>query len=212
MSIIVVGSTKGGAGKSTLAFNIAVARANEGRDVLLVDGDEQRTAMTSTDIRVEDLGNAGYTATCLYNESITAQVRAQARKYDDIIIDAGGRDTGSLRAALIVAEKILIPVQPRGADVWAFDQTMKLIKETKPLNQKLKTYAVLNMADPVGGRDNEDTIAVINEAKEVILVPTTIVRRKAFASALGNGKAVTEYLPRDNKAIEELQALIKFVC
>jgi hypothetical protein len=50
-------------------------------------------------------------------------------KYDDIIIDVGGRDTGSLRAALTVADLVLVPVQPRSFDVWALDQVATLVME-----------------------------------------------------------------------------------
>ena len=40
--IIVVGGIKGGAGKSTIAVNLAARRASE-HNVLIVDGDEQET-------------------------------------------------------------------------------------------------------------------------------------------------------------------------
>ena len=49
--ILTVGNVKGGVGKTTLAVNIAIARALAGRDVLLVDGDEQGTAAAFTDLR-----------------------------------------------------------------------------------------------------------------------------------------------------------------
>ena len=45
-------------------------------------------------------------------------------KYDHIIIDVGGRDTGSLRAALTVADAILIPFQPRSVDLWTAAATV----------------------------------------------------------------------------------------
>src|SRR3546814_5678615 len=59
--ILAVGNTKGGVGKTTLAVNLAVARALAGRDLLLVDGDEQGTALTFTELRADRLGQAGYT-------------------------------------------------------------------------------------------------------------------------------------------------------
>ena len=49
--IVTVGNVKGGVGKTTLAINIAIARALAGRDVLLVDGDEQGTAAAFTDLQ-----------------------------------------------------------------------------------------------------------------------------------------------------------------
>ena len=54
--ILTVGNVKGGVGKTTLAVNIASARALAGRDVLLVDGDEQGTAAAFTDLRAGALG------------------------------------------------------------------------------------------------------------------------------------------------------------
>src|SRR3546814_5468197 len=58
--ILAVGNTKGGVGKTTLAVNLAVARALAGRDLLLLDGDEQGTALTFTELRADRLGQAGY--------------------------------------------------------------------------------------------------------------------------------------------------------
>src|SRR4051794_15098404 len=91
--ILAIANTKGGVGKSTLAINIAIARSLLGRDVLLVDGDEQNTALDFTELRQQLVGQAGYTAVALHGGAIRTQVRQLAPKYDDIIIDVGGRDT-----------------------------------------------------------------------------------------------------------------------
>ena len=63
--ILVVGNTKGGVGKTTLAIHLAIARASTGKDVLLVDGDKQHTAITFTELRTEQLGAPGYTTVSL---------------------------------------------------------------------------------------------------------------------------------------------------
>jgi chromosome partitioning protein len=207
LSILICGSTKGGAGKSTLALNIAVARANQGKQVLLVDGDEQRTAMTFTDLRVEEMGQAGYTAVSLIGASIRSQVRQLHAKYDDVIIDVGGRDNGSLRAALTLAGAVLIPVQPRSVDIWALDQMVDLVKEAREINGTLRAVVVLNQADPAG-KENGEALELIRQIPDLELLDITIGRRKAFSNATGTGRAVTEYPQKDPKAIEELRQLM----
>ena len=65
--IVVCGGIKGGSGKTTVAINLAVIRALDGYDVLLVDADDQETATDFTRQRNERTGDqAGYTSTQLH--------------------------------------------------------------------------------------------------------------------------------------------------
>src|SRR5256885_16391873 len=145
--ILAVGNIKGGVGKTTLAINLAIARANAGKDVLLVDGDEQHTTITFTELRSEQLGAPGYTAVSLQGAALRTQVRQLAPKYDDIIIDVGGRDTGSLRAALTVTETLLILLQPRRFVIWSVVQMAQLVKESREIDYSLCACVVFNDAD-----------------------------------------------------------------
>ena len=118
--IVTVGSTKGGAGKSTLAVQLALARSRAGRDVLLVDGDQQATAQTAMTLRAE----AGRTPSpaCVWfpdHRVMGPQMRQQARRYEDVILDVGGRDNQTLRTAVQLCDAVLVPVRPRSADIWA---------------------------------------------------------------------------------------------
>jgi chromosome partitioning protein len=206
--ILTVGNTKGGVGKTTLAINIAITRAEHGSDVLLIDGDEQCTALTFTELRNLQLGKTGYTAVSLQGTAIRTQVRQLAPKYADIVIDVGGRDTGSLRAALTVTETLLIPVKPRSFDIWAVDHIVALVKEAREINPCLRAFAVLNEAD-AQGRDNSDAIEALKSVQDIELIEVFIGRRKAFPNAAAAGRAVIEHSPKDQKAVDELNALLQ---
>ena len=94
--ILVAGGGKGGSGKSTIAINLAIMRAKAHHDVLLVDADDQETAADFTALRNATLeGGAGYTCIKLTGPAVHTEVVQLAPKYDDIVIDAGGRDTVS---------------------------------------------------------------------------------------------------------------------
>lgn len=207
--ILTIGNVKGGVGKTTLAVNLAIALARSGRDVLLIDGDEQGTAAAFTELRTRERpGGAGYTAVSLHGATIRTQVRLLAPKYADIVIDVGGRDTGSLRAALTVADVVLVPVKPRSFDLWGVDQTADLIKEAREINDRLRAIAVLNEAD-AQGKDNDAATEALREIEGLELAPVMIIRRKAFPNAAAAGLSVLEY--EDPKAREELTQLTDFL-
>ncbi len=205
---MTVGNIKGGVGKTTLALNVAIARANAGKEVLLVDGDEQHTALTFTELRTEHLGRPGYTSVSLQGAALRTQVRQLSPKYNDIIIDVGGRDTGSLRAALTVTDTLLIPVQPRSFDIWSVDQMAQIVQEAREINDALRAFVLLNAAD-AQGKENAEAAEALKESAGLHLLPFMIGRRKAFPHAAASGRSVTEQSPQDAKAVRELYALIQ---
>ena len=207
--ILTVGNIKGGVGKTTLAVNIAIARSLDGRDVLLIDADSQRSALDFTNLRTEQLGEPGYTAVALDGADMRAQVRQLAPKYDDIVIDAGGRDSGSLRAALLVSDIVLIPVLPRSLDLWAIEQAATLVKDARITNADLAAHVVINAAD-AQGLDNAEAGEYVRELDGLNLLDVSIGRRKAFSHAIAAGRSVLEQSPRDKdpKAVAELGELV----
>ncbi len=211
--IITVGNTKGGVGKTTIAVNIAIARAIIGKDVWLIDGDRQHTAQTAISIRSESGVEPGIScASYPDGNTLRAQVKQQVGKFDDIIIDAGGRDSTALRAALVLSDIILVPFQPRSYDVWALEDIASLIDEARSVRDGLKAYAVLNCADPgTKSTDNEEAAAAVADVPQFEYLPTPLRRRKAYSNAAGQGLSVLEYKPRDNKANDELKALISIL-
>lgn len=208
--ILTVGNTKGGVGKTTIALNIAVARALAGRDVWLVDADTQGTAQEAIAVRSE-AGQAPVISCAHYPDGsiLRTQVKQNESKFDDVIIDAGGRDTKALRAAIFLSDVLLVPFQPRSYDVWALDNIAAIVDEAMGVGVGLVAYTVLNRADTaVKATDNAEAADAVAELPQFKHLATPIYDRKAFANEAGQGLSVLEGKRKDQKAVAELNALI----
>lgn len=209
--IYTVGGIKGGSGKTTVATNLAVMLSQAGRDVLLIDADDQESATDFTAWRNERLdGKAGYTAVQLTGPNVRREALALAEKYSDVVIDTGGRDTTSQRAALTIANVALFPFVPRSFDVWTIEKLTRVLYEVQPANLDLKSYAFINRAD-ASGTDNEGAAGAIKEAQGLTFLETPLGSRKSFANAAAGGLGIAEFQPLDRKAIQEFQALFTAV-
>ncbi len=128
------------------------------------------------------------------------EIQRLAPKYQDIIIDTGGRDTTSQRAALTVADMVLVPFVPRSFDLWTLETVAKLVDEMKAANRKLRAFTFLNRADS-RGTDNDDTAKELRDNQILRFLDTPLGARKAFSNAAAPGMAVTELRPSDPKPL-----------
>ena len=206
--ILTICNTKGGVGKTTLAVSIAIARSLAGQRVWLVDGDRQGTAKIAMTIRAQ-AGNLFFIPCDKYpdGKELHDQVKARSGQFDDVVIDVGGRDSTALRAALVLSDVLLVPFAPRSLDVWALSDIYPIVTEAKKHNPGFKALAVLSCADTAGS-DNQDAIEALKAFPQLDYLPTPIMRRKSVANAVGQGLCVLEIMPKDRKAIQELNALV----
>lgn len=204
--IIVVGGIKGGSGKTTIATNFTVMRSAEAtnRKVLLVDADEQKSASDWVSMRAENkYVQSNWTTVQLSGTLVHQQLKNLMNEYDDIIVDVGGRDTTSQRAALVHADVYVIPFKPRSFDIWTLGPQVSLITQVQSINPNLKCIAIINQADSCGS-DHYEAIDIINEHVELNCPRIWIRNRKAFANAATQGLAVHEIKNKDYKAINEM--------
>jgi len=203
--ILTVGGIKGGCGKSLISTNLCVMRAKLGKRVLLVDADEQGSASDWSDQRIASGVETPWTTIRLKAAAVRSEVMKLAKDYDDIIIDCGGRDTSSLRAALTVSDTFLVPFQPKSFDIWTSDKVSTLAQEAIALNDRLQAYAFINCGN-TRGSDNEDAQKILSNIEGISLLPATITMRKAFSNATAEGLGIIE-IKGDPKAIAEMRAL-----
>jgi len=205
MSIITVGGIKGGSGKTTTAVNITISLSNISGDVLLVDADDQESATDFTKWRNHNLNNqAGYTSVKLAGEAVRNEVLKLKNKYKYIIIDTGGRDTSSQRAAISASNLFLIPFIPRSIDIWTIEKVKKLIVEMKTINPDLKSVAFINKADSIG-KDNDEAAQILSGIEHILFLDTYICNRKSFCNSITQGLGISEFLPKDMKAQNEFE-------
>jgi chromosome partitioning protein len=206
--IVIFGGTKGGSGKSTLATSIVAIDITQGRDSLLLDADKQGSsaAWAATRETQEEVKRVP----CIQKFgglSLTRELEQLSKKYENIIVDAGGYDSEELRASLLAANRLYIPVKPGQFDLWALPRIIQIVKESRLYNQKLNAFFIINGANPNPRVQEVEEVKEATEEIEDIAYCTVIIRyRRAFQKAPITGLAVTELKAphRDDKAIAEI--------
>ncbi len=186
---------KGGTGKSTVVFNLAIRQMLQGRSVTVCDLDPQRTLGDVAKIRQED-----------GTEPPLKVVRELPEKgaRGDWLIDVGTSDMGAVRAAIRACGQVVIPVTPSQADVWATQRFLAIIREERGRNLP-KIRAFVNRADPhPRSRENAETLAALGALTTALR--SKLVQRLAFRRSFSEGLAVQELEP-GGKAAAELESL-----
>lgn len=210
MTIFAIANSKGGVGKSTIAVQVAAELAREGRDVLLINGDRQKSSELAMLARAE-AGSYPAIACVRYTEGpeLRTQLKHQRAKYDDVVIDVGGRDSSAMRAALGMADVVVVPFAPGSFEVWALEEMDELLREALSTRDAFPIYAILNLAEPKeDSADNADALSALDDYPVYTRLPFPIVRRKAFSNASGRGVSVNDLKPKVRKASEELAKLM----
>ena len=205
--ILLIGGEKGGTGKTTIATNLAALRALAGHDVLLVDADSQGSASDWARSRNEDGIKPRVACMQKFGKGLQEEVQDLDGRYQDVIIDAGGRDSVELRAAMVVAHKAFVPIQASQFDVWTLGRMNDLVVTAQGFNPSLRAWVVINRGST---NPSVTEIAQAGEALgdfEYLALATSVIRdRIAYRKATRDGISVAE-MKSDPKAINEMNAL-----
>lgn len=202
--IICIAQQKGGAGKTTLVSNLAIAYLADGKSVALLDTDPQGSLGKWLDVREELLGvddNLRFATATAYG--ISRAIRTFSGEADVILVDTPPKADSDVRWVLRESDLVLVPVSASQADVWATHDVLDLAdRAQKP------THIVMNRTRS-GTRVGDDVARSVAELGAGRL-ETSLANRVIYADALGRGLGVVE-AKKTGPAADEVRALAQEV-
>jgi len=195
--VITIAQQKGGAGKTTLAAQLAVVWARQGRRLAVLDIDPQASLAAWAELRRARSGAAemGFEFSALAGWRAGEWVERRARDAELVIIDSPPHAELEARIALRAASLVVVPLQPSPLDLWSAATTLRLAREeNRPL------LAVLNR---VPARSSLTETVTAELARDGIpRAAATLGSRVAFAQAMAQGRGVVETAPSGTAAAE----------
>lgn len=201
MRTITMAAQKGGAGKTTIALHLAVAAVQDGNRVVVVETDPQRSAAEWWESRTPD---APELVECEGDQIHDVVQAAHDDRVDVVVIDTPPHAKSDAATASRVADLTLIPLRPGVLDVRAVGKTVETIHAIGT-----RAALLLNACPPKRGPVEPSIVREARralEAHRIPIFPGVVTDRAAFAHALIDGRAVTEFEPR-GKAAREIREL-----
>lgn len=210
--IILIGGQKGGCGKTNTATNLAAHLVNQGKDLILVDTDRAQNSSAKWAAR-RRIQNTVKPVNCvLAHDDIRGTIDDLNKRYELILIDAGGRDSIEFRTALTVADICLTPFVPSQHDIDTLPLVNDVIAQSKVFNPNLKAFALLsNCPQNKKARDKRlsQIAEIFTELEEFSLLETQIINRISYTDTASSGLGVVEM--QDDKAKIEIEKLCEEV-
>lgn len=218
MSVVAIISTKGGAGKSTVAVHLAVAAALKRRKPLIIDFDKKQLSIL---LWAKGLRKKTKTPAIQKGsfETLAADIDAARRKHDLVIIDVGAGGGDEVRDIATIAEHVIVPVRASAFDISATRNTIELLRNsadnTEPeeiayRNALGKAAIVLNCAPR---RQTAKWRAEVDDALQScgaggVGIIGTLADRDAYSTSIEHGQGVTEE-QEDDEAVTEILDLYR---
>ncbi len=202
MKVLSLLNEKGGAGKSTVAINLACALHRAGRRVVLIDADPQGT---SRDWREASPEGADLPPVVVLDrpELLLSSLKTLAAEI--AIIDTPAKAEKMSANVVRISDVAIIPVQPSAADIWASAAAVKLIQSKRDVGG---TIECAFLATRVTGSTNLSKEIMKGDWNEygIDMLDQSISNRVSYAQSLSDGVSVFE--TRDGQAKAEIDLII----
>ena len=205
--LTVVGNLKGGTGKSTVAFNLAVWLAHSKKGVAAFDLDPQATLTDVCEVRRED----GFDPPVLVSNKIEVLEKlVNANTSQPIIADVSATNMPHLEKAVSLATRVLIPIQPSQADIWSTQRFLKILSQHID-REKTQVQGFINRADThISVRETDEAEEALEMLQGIDALKARLYQRTAYRRSFSEGLAVFELDPM-GKASHEMKHLARIL-
>lgn len=208
MRTIAFLTQKGGTGKTTLAASLAVAAAEQGEKVVVLDldpqaslvhwGERRQAAHARSQVIVEPFESERLSRLPAILEGLAGVGFTLA------IFDTAGADGDAVRFVAEAADLCLLPARPSRLDVEATAATFRCA-----FLAKRKAAFVLNQC-PATYRSTRTSESAKDLTHLGVLAEPMLTARMDFQDAMGAGLGVTEFA-RGGRAAQEIEALWSWI-
>ncbi len=200
--ITLIANLKGGTGKSTVNFNLAIWLAVHHLIVRLFDLDPQRTLTDVIDLRREE----GYSPDLDLRHEYK-HLKSNAGSDVEVVVDVGTSDMEAMKYAIKVADRVIVPVTPSQADVWSTQRFLGLIRKLRSRTKMPEILGFINRADTHSlVRETEETAEALLMLPGIKLLKSRLFQRMDYRRSFSEGLAVFEQ-NRSSKAAAEITSL-----
>ncbi len=204
MAIIVIAHSKGGVGKSLIAWNLAIAKQTP-----ILDLDYQKSLVFANKFRVNS-GNKALKIVQPTSQKEFIDYLENFPENKDIIVDVGGFDSSTNRVALYVADLIITPVNEDMQEIAGLIKFHATLQElSSKMGKEVVAHVLINNVNP-NTRDFTIVNDMVNKLPLYKKLESIIARRVDFSKAMKEGLGITEFTKdNSNKARKSILALKK---
>lgn len=192
--VISTVSLKGGAGKTTLAINLAVYFANLDYKTVIIDSDVNGNIERWNDLRPESAKKIDF-AVLNTPDLFRQNFDEITAEYEIVIIDGRPAIDEMCSFVLSISDIALLPIIPSPLDLWTNDDVfIDKFLQVKAKNKELKAMFVMNRAKPNTNLFYECKLDLIDyfNSTTIRTCEQAISDRQIYAQILTDGLGVTE--------------------